>query len=541
MNNDHRAPLAIIACVGFYLAYTYYMQVKYPEQNIPASRVEQSVGDDNTLSSSDTSQTIKGTSDVAKTEPELKPEKLSRQELIMENEKVRFEFDQFRGGLLSVQLKEFRQKKDSEQPVELVDQLFFVQPKLVNDATKIEPTTDFFAQRSESTLKMWRFDQGWEVSQSFKIVDDYLLELTLEFINKTSKPKQLVSGLVVGDSLTWKEGGSFFLAGMPTDKPKVVYSVGGSADRIDVAKYCEEPEDHSKAKEKFDYVGLERHYFLKVFLPESQQLDMNVGQFGVGMKNGCKIAFQLSQDQGLVSPDQKVELKFKGYFGAKTQNLLSNADKRLVDAVDFGFFSILAHPLLTGINFIYGFIDNYGLAIIIMTIILKILFLPLVIQQQKSAIKMKKLQPQMTKLREKYKDDNQKQQMELLKFMRENKVNPMKGCLPILPQIPVFMAYYWMLMNAIELRHAPFFGWIQDLSAQDPYWITPVLMGIGMFFQQKLTPMAGMDKTQEKVMMAMPVIFSLFMLTLPAGMVIYMLTNTIVSIIQQQWLNRRLA
>jgi len=125
--------------------------------------------------------------------------------------------------------------------------------------------------------------------------------------------------------------------------------------------------------------------------------------------------------------------------------------------------------------------------------------------------------------------------------MSVNKVNPMKGCLPILPQIPVFFAFYRVLSTSIDLRHASFFGWIQDLSASDPYYITPIILGVAMILQQKLTPTTGMDKAQEKMMMIMPIVFSVMMLTLPAGMVLYMLTNTIVSISQQQWLNRKLA
>ena len=129
-----------------------------------------------------------------------------------------------------------------------------------------------------------------------------------------------------------------------------------------------------------------------------------------------------------------------------------------------------------------------------------------------------------------------------MKFMGQHKINPAKGCLPILPQIPVFIALYNVLSQSIELRHTPFYGWIRDLSAHDPLYVTPVLLGIGMYVQQKLTPVQpGMDKTQQKVMQMMPIIFSFMMISLPSGLVLYMLTNTIISILQQQWLNRRLA
>ena len=171
---------------------------------------------------------------------------------------------------------------------------------------------------------------------------------------------------------------------------------------------------------------------------------------------------------------------------------------------------------------------------------LRLLFYPPTKKAATSAHKMKKFNPEMQRLRERYKDDPRTQQQEVMRFMAAHKLNPMQGCLPILPQIPVFLAFYRVLSSAIELRHAPFFGWIQDLSVADPYFVTPLLLGVGMFLQQKLTPMAGVDKTQEKVMLAMPLIFTVMMLTLPAGMVLYMLANTVMSIAQQQWLNRKL-
>jgi YidC/Oxa1 family membrane protein insertase len=212
----------------------------------------------------------------------------------------------------------------------------------------------------------------------------------------------------------------------------------------------------------------------------------------------------------------------------------------LEKTLDLGFFAKITHPLLSGLHFLNNLVRNWGLAIIILTLLLKLLFYPLTRQAAISMNKMKKLQPEMNKIREKYKDEPQKMQQEIMRFMSVHKVNPMKGCLPILPQIPVFFAFYRVLSTSIELRHAPFFGWIHDLSSADPFYITPLLLGVAMFLQQKLTPTAGLDKAQERIMMLLPIFFTVMMLTLPAGMVIYMLTNTIVSVAQQQWLNRRL-
>ncbi|MEZ4743629.1 MAG: membrane protein insertase YidC [Bdellovibrionota bacterium] len=184
---------------------------------------------------------------------------------------------------------------------------------------------------------------------------------------------------------------------------------------------------------------------------------------------------------------------------------------------------------------------NWGWAIILVTLGLKLIFFPLNQQAAISMNKMKKLQPEMNKIREKHKDDRMAQQQEIMKFMSAHKINPMKGCLPILPQIPVFFAFYRVLSTSIELRQAPFMGWIQDLSVADPYYVTPLLLGVAMFLQQKLTPNPSMDPAQAKMMLMMPVVFTVMMLGLPSGMVLYMLVNTIVSVAQQHWLNRKLA
>jgi YidC/Oxa1 family membrane protein insertase len=190
---------------------------------------------------------------------------------------------------------------------------------------------------------------------------------------------------------------------------------------------------------------------------------------------------------------------------------------------------------------LYKLTQNFGFAVIILTAVLKVAFYPLTRAAAVSMKRMQKLQPEMQRIREKHQAEPQKQQQELMKFMATNKVNPAKGCLPILPQIPVFIAFYNVLSQAIELRHAHFALWIKDLSVADPFYILPLFLGVLMFAQQKLTPNPGMDKAQARVLMMMPVIFTVMMLSLPAGMVIYMITNTLISIAQQQWLNKRLA
>ncbi|NTW07562.1 MAG: membrane protein insertase YidC, partial [Syntrophaceae bacterium] len=196
-------------------------------------------------------------------------------------------------------------------------------------------------------------------------------------------------------------------------------------------------------------------------------------------------------------------------------------------------------PLLWVLNFIHNYIANYGLAILVLTLLIKIIFWPLGNLSYKSMQEMKNLQPKIAELKERYKNDQQKIGAETMALYKAHHVNPLGGCLPMLIQIPIFFGLYKALLYSIELRHSPFFWWIQDLSAKDPYYITPIIMGATQFIQQKMTPTMG-DPMQAKLMLFMPVIFTFFFLNFPSGLVIYWLFNNIFSIGQQYYMNKKL-
>jgi YidC/Oxa1 family membrane protein insertase len=235
---------------------------------------------------------------------------------------------------------------------------------------------------------------------------------------------------------------------------------------------------------------------------------------------------------------QKISLDYVSFIGPKDFDLLKSVGHRFEEAKDYGFFAVLAKPLMHVLKFFYGFIGNYGFSIILLTICIKIIFWPLTQKSYKSMKGMQKLQPEMQKMREKYGSDKQRLNQEMMTFYKENKVNPLGGCLPMLIQIPVFFALYQVLLGAIELRHAPFMLWITDLSAKDPYYITPVIMGATMFAQQKMTP-TNMDPNQEKIMLMMPVVFTFLFLNFPSGLVIYWMVNNLLTILQQYLIKRQ--
>ena len=226
------------------------------------------------------------------------------------------------------------------------------------------------------------------------------------------------------------------------------------------------------------------------------------------------------------------------YIGPKDLDVLNAAGHSLEKSIDLGWFGFIAKPLLVVLKFFYRYTHNYGIAIIILTILIKILFHPLTRKQYESMREMQKLQPKMQAIREKYKSDRERMNREVMDLYRTHKINPLGGCWPMLLQIPVFFALYKALLNSIELRHAPFMLWIQDLSEKDPCYITPIIMGATMFLQQKMTPAMG-DPNQQKIMMFLPVIFTFMFLNFPSGLVLYWLVNNVLTIGQQFVSQRR--
>lgn len=240
-----------------------------------------------------------------------------------------------------------------------------------------------------------------------------------------------------------------------------------------------------------------------------------------------------------INPGQSAVFSCNLFFGPKDIDVLKSQSSQLEEAIDLGWFAALAKPLLHSLKLFYRYFHNYGFAIIIITVILKILFFPLTHKSYKSMKEMQKLQPKMQELKDKFKDDRDGLNRAVMELYKTHKVNPLGGCLPMVVQIPVFFGLYKALMFSIELRHAPFIFWLQDLSAKDPYYITPIIMGATMFIQQKMTP-TNMDPVQAKMMLALPVVFTFMFLNFPSGLVLYWLVNNILTIAQQAYINRTL-
>jgi len=232
-----------------------------------------------------------------------------------------------------------------------------------------------------------------------------------------------------------------------------------------------------------------------------------------------------------------IDMEADVYVGPKEMTTLKAVDPSLAKVIDLGMFGFIAKPLLDLLNFFYRYVGNYGVAIIILTILIKIVFIPFSAASHRSMKKMASLGPQINVLKDRYKKDKEKLNKEIMALYSQNKVNPAGGCVPILVQIPVFFALYRALLGAIELRHAPFIFWITDLSVKDPLYITPIVMGGTMFLQQKMTPMSG-DPRQAQIMMFMPIVFTAMFLNLPSGLVLYWTVNNVLTIGHQYYMNK---
>ncbi len=279
-----------------------------------------------------------------------------------------------------------------------------------------------------------------------------------------------------------------------------------------------------------NWLGYTSKYFISVIMaPDETAIAKTTGSIERDDATHLMTGLQINQDNRL-----------KVYIGPKKGIILEALGMHLAASIEYGWFGVIARPLVQCLHFFNKYVHNYGIAIIILTILIKLAFYPLSQKSYKSMGKMKEVQPKLAKIKEKYKDDKARINKEMMDLYRTHKVNPFGGCLPIVVQIPVFFALYRSLMVAIELRHAPFFGWIMDLSAKDPYYVTPLIMGATMFLQQKMTPTTG-DAMQAKMMLFMPIIFTFMFLNFPAGLVLYWLVNNVLSIGQQYMVMRQTA
>ncbi len=281
------------------------------------------------------------------------------------------------------------------------------------------------------------------------------------------------------------------------------------------------------------WVGSIEHHFLTALIPPPDaQYNYNVSVSGAVSR-----ASLIQTPSIVVAPGAEHTFETTAFVGPKLQSQLEKIDESLKLTVDYGWLTIISQPLFWLLSKVYSFVGNWGLAIILVTVLIKAVFYKLTEASGRSMAKMREIQPRMKALQDRYKDDRQALSQAMMDLYKREKVNPAAGCLPILIQMPFFLAFYWVLLESVEMRQAPFAFWITDLSSRDPYFILPIIMGAAMLGQQRLNPTPG-DPVQAKVMQVMPIIFTAFFAFFPSGLVLYWVTNTLLSIAQQWYINK---
>ncbi len=367
--------------------------------------------------------------------------------------------------------------------------------------------------------------------------DSYLIDLTVKVKNNSGALVQGMPQLHLVDKHS-----------LGIDSPADTLLFGGPAAYVNGELHEIKADDFKDGPKtlqgNIDWAGYEGNYFLVGLVP----LDGSGVSF-VMQGNNDLTRMQLAGTLDTLQPDTEKEYKYHVFYGPKKLTMLKEIGFNLDKSINFGWFDIIAKPTLWLLNWFYAFCHNYGVAIILVTILFKAVFWPISQKGMKSMKNMQKLQPKMVKIKEKYKNDPTKMNQEVMSLYKTYKVNPLGGCLPMVLQIPVFFALYKVLLMGIELRHAPFMLWITDLAAPDRLWlgfdipylgglpVLTLLMGASMFFQQKLSPTTA-DPTQAKIMMWLPVIFTFMFLNFASGLVLYWCVNNLLSILQQVMINR---
>jgi len=361
----------------------------------------------------------------------------------------------------------------------------------------------------------------------------YLIDVAYEIHNESGNP------------LTAQAYFQFLRDGKPLEKARGWFS-GGAHTFMGPAFYTDEGKfqkvsfsDIDEDKAKFTthadngWVAIIQHYFVSAWLPpQGVSREYRTRKTSNGLYTATAVLAPVTVEPGAT---EHVEARL--YVGPQYQNKLGEIAPGLKLVVDYGILTVIAAPLFWLLSLLYSLIGNWGWAIILVTVVIKLVFFPLSAASYKSMAKLRVLAPRMQRIKELYGGDKAKMQQEMMNLYQTEKINPLGGCLPILVQIPVFLALYWVLLGSVEMRQAPWLGWIQDLSVRDPYFILPIIMGASMLVQFKLNPTPP-DPMQAKIMMAMPIVFTFMFLWFPSGLVLYWVVNNLLSIAQQWQITR---
>ncbi len=435
--------------------------------------------------------------------------------------------------------------KEPEKVIQLMNdtmpRLFVGQSGLISRSTKLpDHHTVYHVEQNEyrladgeNELKVkltWQNESGIKVIKQLTFKrDSYAIDVDYLIENRTGEPLSLAM-------YRQMQRGNYTVQG----ENSFIYTFTGAVVSNSINKYEKiQFDDMGDWKPEHDYaqggyVAMLQHYFTSAWLANEGEDNRF---YSKALSDG-RYVIGISTAENVLPAGESETLHTRMFIGPKDQERMEKVSPDLRLTVDYGILSVLAEPLFWLLRFIHDILGNWGWSIIVLTIIIKLCFYPLTDKQYRSMANLRKLQPKMEAIKERYGDDRQKMGQAMMELYKKEKVNPLAGCLPILVQIPVFIALYWVLVESVEIRQADFMWWLNDLSSADPYYILPFLMAVSMFIMQKLSPKPS-DPIQEKVMMSLPVVFGIFFAFFPAGLVLYWFFNNLLSILQQWYITKK--
>lgn len=444
------------------------------------------------------------------------------------------------GAIISASLKDYDVSLEDKNPMSLLTDEsgseYIAKSSIVIDKKPISITFDNKGIKKESNgvvLTLQGSADGLQVTRTYTFDDDkYAIKIDQKITNTSGDS----IGVIVDNSLVRDfdhDSDSFSLLNAHSYTfTGVAYSTVNDKFRKesfkDIAKTTKPSVVNNVGQ---GWVAFLQHYFMSAWIPQSTDSTIYYKKLNDDMFEAGEYTYNN------IAPQASVDVNSVFYTGPIIKTNLESLAPNLEKSLDYGMLSFFSEIIFWVMNEIHSLVGNWGLAIILVTILIKAIFYPLSAKSYRSMAKMRMLQPRIKRMQEMYKEDRQQLGRKMMELYKEEKVNPLSGCLPMVIQIPIFISLYWVLLESVQLRQAPFIFWIHDLSIKDPYFVLPVLMGLSMFLQQKLSP-APADPMQAKIMMFLPIIFTFLFASFPSGLVLYWLTNNVISILQQ-WIITR--
>ena len=560
MNNQKNIYLIIMMFLGFLLYVQWQKDYPANTENTNQQQAQQTTAQNSKTEPSvlvDETPITAGDEDIPQPTapinneqtPEIQSAQASATDVIstVETPLLKLQFSAQGGALVYAELKQYPLKKNESKNVILMDyrdKPYRAESGLVGEQLNFTHKDIFYTDQGDLTLNegteslvLIAKKQGATLTKTYTInAQSYEIKVTQQVNNQSGQSINLSGYQQIKRNNPWKNSSpSFTDAGRYSFKGVGYFDTEDGYETLDFDDL--QDEKINKTMGPGAWIAMVQHYFFTGIVPEAEQVNIQT-QYTANSRYPYLIRYITPAKT--IAQGEQVEFNSTWFVGPKLQDELPQVAKGLDLTVDYGVFTAISKPLFWLLEKIHGFVGNWGWAIVLLTILIKLVFFKLSEAQYKSMARMRQLQPRIQTLKERYKDDKPKFNQEMMALYQKEKVNPLGGCLPILIQIPVFIALYWVLLESVELRQAPFILWIQDLSSPDPYFILPAINAIAMVLTQRLSPTPGMDPMQQKIMKFMPIAFSIMFAFFQAGLVLYWALNSVLSLGQQWVITRRI-